>query len=155
MNSKQIALIGGVSVLVILGSVFAFRTFGGSNKNMPEVTPSPTVSYKPVEGVDAVLTPNAQKTKVTLALSGFDSRFSALEYELSYETDNNGTQGAFTADPIDISGQEEFEREIELGSCSTGGKCSYDKGVRNFKLTAKFHVEDGQVYILQQEFPTI
>ena len=153
--NKQTGLIAGVAIVILLVGVLGMRFIGGE-KNEETIEPTPTTAYQEVDdSVVATLTPNSGKTKVTLVISGLDSRFAQIEYELSYETDNNGTQGAFSNDPLDISGQDEFEREVELGSCSTGGKCSYDKGVKNFKLTAKLHTPDGQIFLLRKEFSTL
>lgn len=142
--------------MVILASVFAFRTFGSPKSKPSEITPTPAAAYKEIDSsVQATLTANSSQTKATLTISGLAGRFTNIEYELTYETDNHGTQGAFSTDPIDISGKDEFGREVELGTCSTGGKCTYDKGVRNFKLVAKFHASSGETFILRKEFPSI
>lgn len=150
--NKQTGLIAGVAIVILLVGVLAMRFMGGS-KNEETVEPTPTIAYQEVDdSVQATLDANSAKTKVTLTVTGLANRFTKVEYELTYETDNNGTQGAFGED--EIAG-DEFEKEVELGSCSTGGKCSYDKGVRNFKLTAKLHTPDGQIFLLRREFASI
>lgn len=154
--NKQTLLIAGIAIVVLLAGVFTVKFIGGTKTPEGDVEPTPEVVYQEVDGsVQATLVANQGKTKVTLSVTGLASRFSQIEYELSYETTNNGTQGAFSNDPIDISAQDEFEREVELGSCSTGGKCTYDKGVNNFKLTAKLHTSDGQIFLLRKEFESI
>lgn len=154
--NKQTLVIAGVAIAILIAGIFTMRFIGSDKGDQTEEEPTPTIAYQEVDdSVQATLTANSAKTKVTVTVTGLNSRFSQIEYELSYETTNNGTQGAFSNEPIDISGQDTFEREVELGSCSTGGKCTYDKGVKNFKLTAKLHTSDGQIFLLRKEFPSI
>jgi hypothetical protein len=156
MNNKQISIIGIVALIVIVGSFFVVKNFTQTSKSTEDSTPTPEVTYKEVDSsVEATIAGNKAKTKAELTIQGLAQKFSKIEYELTYQTDNNGTQGAFTNDPIDISGQHTFTRSIELGSCSTGGKCSYDKGVRDFKLTAKLHASTGEIFLLRKEFSSL
>jgi hypothetical protein len=154
--NKQTGIIAIVALVLLVGGIFAFTVFGGSKPKGPAVTPTPPASYKEVDSsVQATLVPNNGKTKVTLTITGLSSRYTKIEYELSYMTDNNGAQGAFSNDPISIENQNEFIREVELGSCSTGGKCTYDKDVRDFNLSAKLYLPSGEIQILRKTFPTI
>jgi hypothetical protein len=148
-------LIGGGIVLIILVGFIIFRMVGASSGSEEVVpTPTPTPVYKEVdESVKAELSLRPNGRFVDLTITGMDGRFSAIEYEVSYQTDK-GPKGALSgARPLPLkSGQDTFEKEVELGTCSTGGKCTYDTGVRNFKLAVKFHTEDDEVFILKKEF---
>jgi len=151
--NKQTILIAGIAIVVLIAGIFTMRLISGGGSAGETLEPAPTIAYQEVDdSVQATLAANSSKTNVTLTVTGLAGRFAKVEYELTYETDNNGTQGAFGEDEID---GDEFEKEVELGSCSTGGKCSYDKGVKNFKLTAKLHTPEGQIFLLRKEFPTI
>lgn len=146
-----------VAFVLLIGGIFAFTTFGSKAPKKAAVTPTPSVSFKEVDSsVQASLTPNPAKTKVTLEITGLGGKYSQIEYELTYQTENHGAQGAFSPTPIALDpGADTFSREIELGSCSTGGKCTYDKGVKDFQLSAKFHLPNGEVQILKKTFASI
>lgn len=147
-------------IVVLVGGVVGIRMFGAPREggvDIPaRVSPTQAPVYKDVTGVDVILKPNATNTQMSLTLSGLDGRFTGIEYELHYDTDK-GPKGALSGGkPIAMSaGQDSFTREITLGTCSTGGKCTHDKGVKNFKIFVKLHTSDGTVEILKKEFDAI
>lgn len=158
MNRTQL-LIGVVVIITILLGIVGFRLLGKGN-NTPggeDTTPTPSPAYQEVDAsVTASLVLSKNSKEVTMTISGLSGRYSAIEYEMNYQTDT-GSQGTFSgATPISIeSGADEFERQITLGSCSSGGRCTYDTGVRNFKLDAKLHTSDGSIHILRKIFESL
>lgn len=75
------------------------------------------------------------------------AKYSILSYTLTYDTETvpNGIQGQ-----SNISGDETFERQhIILGTCSTGGTCTYHHGVSNLKLTVTLTENNGNKLILE------
>ncbi|MCR4264383.1 MAG: hypothetical protein NUV98_06730 [Candidatus Roizmanbacteria bacterium] len=148
-------LIGGGIVVLILSGFFVFRIISGGQSTEEEITPTPTPTpaYQMVdESVQAEVVMQANGKYVDIIITGLDGRYESVEYELSYNTDK-GPKGVIGE--IKSSGEDEVEREERLGTCSTGGKCTDHTGVENFKLVAKFHTEDGEVFILEKEFEEV
>lgn len=159
MNKKTIS-IGIIIALILGGALFAVVT--GRSPGEPEskdnevtVTPTPTEKLKQVDdSVTADLVINKARTAVTMELVGLGGKYDGISYELRYASED-GEKGAVGGlkTPIPLKEEaDEFSREVELGTCSTGGKCRYDKGVKNFSLTIKLHTTDDKVEILQKMF---
>lgn len=57
--------------------------------------------------------------------------FQKLDYEVTYDSDlaPQGVIGSAT-----LSGELNYQKQIILGTCSTGGTCVYQTGVKNFNL---------------------
>lgn len=150
-------IIGG-GVLVIIGIIVAYTiTSSDGKKKDQEPTPTPAAQYKEVDdSVVATIEKASTGREITLTISGLDGAYTGIEYELNYQTDK-GPQGTFSGvTPIQLDNEADtFEREITLGSCSTGGRCTYDTGVHDFRLTVKLHSQDGTVYLLKKEFASI
>ena len=134
--------------------------FVGKGKNSHESIipqPTPTPSYQEVDdSIIATLAASANRKSVTMEIAGLAGRFTGIEYELNYETDK-GPKGTLSgATPIKLeTGADSFTRDIELGTCSTGGKCTYDTGVVNFQLFVKLHMPDGTVQVLRETFEQV
>ncbi|KKU91363.1 MAG: hypothetical protein UY21_C0010G0018 [Microgenomates group bacterium GW2011_GWA1_48_10] len=81
---------------------------------------------------------------LTFAVSGLpEGLVSSLEYTFSYETTNRGTDGGFSTRPIDINGETTYTKTVEMGSCSTGGKCVRNEGTTSVDLEFDFTTKDG------------
>jgi hypothetical protein len=159
MNKKTI-IIGIVSAIVIsVGAIVAYGAVSSEKEEkdsvQADITPTPTDKVTEAhESVVADLTINTARTSVALELSGLGGRYSGVSYELRYASDQ-GEKGAVGGlrTPIPLEeGADMFSRDIELGTCSTGGKCRYDKGVNNISLTIKLHTSDNDVEVLQKKF---
>jgi hypothetical protein len=66
----------------------------------------------------------------------------SLDYELLYKVQDGGTQGV--PGTIKLKGQTDIERELLLGSESSG-KFRYDEGVERGTLTLRFRNERGKL----------
>ena len=155
MNTKQLLLIGGVVLVVLIVSVLLLQ--GGKKPQAEVIEPTPTPAYQEVDSsVEATLTLNAANTAVKMQITGLAGKYTGIEYELNYQTDE-GPKGTLSGTkPITLaSGEDVFERPIELGTCSTGGKCRYDKGVRDFRLFVKLTTSEGTVYILKKTIESL
>lgn len=160
MEKKKLMIIsGGVLLAIVIASAVVW---GVGRKNAPETetaaTPTPTTALIEEEDdqVSVSLTKNKAGTAVTLTVAGLGGRYTGIEYELSYQT-NKGPKGTLSGSKpiVLIEGQDEFERDIELGTCSTGGRCTYDTGVHNFKVTLRLHTPDGNARIVREEFEEV
>lgn len=150
-------IIGIAAALLVTGGIVAFammRSGGNGTDTEEQVSPTPTPALQEApETIDATLTINAAQTALTVEVTGLEGRYSGIEYELQYMT-AKGPKGSLSGTkPIKLDeGKDTFTRNIELGTCSTGGKCTYDKDVSDFKLTLKLHTKDGSVQVLQKTY---
>ncbi len=74
--------------------------------------------------------------------------FRKLTYILTYDTDtiSDGVPGS-----VDLSGEAEFVRDgITLGTCTSGGTCTYHSGVHNIKIKVDLEDNAGVVTTLEQ-----
>lgn len=86
------------------------------------------------EGPYALIYPRRDGNALILNIKRTGS-YEQIKYELTYNSEgiDRGASG-------EINTKEkkgEYEQEILFGSCSTGGKCVYDKGVENGTLTLR------------------
>lgn len=91
----------------------------------------------------ATLTPGEDGHWLYLSVRKFEIEGAAsMDYELLYKLPDGRTQGV--PGTIDLSGQDEIERDLLLGSESSG-KFRYDEGVENGTLTLRFRNDKGQL----------
>lgn len=150
---KKMMLIGLV-VLIVIGIILYIlwaKTMSYSTEE-PEATPVPTTVLPTVsDDVKAELTVSPGKKDVSLKIEGFPTETQSIEYELRYTTGSGLPRGV--NGKITLNGEKEISRNnITLGSCSTGGKCTYDEGVTSIDVTLKFNSADGSS-IYQKTFP--
>lgn len=150
---KKIILIG--SVVVILVGIALYILWGrtmSQSAQEPEETPVPTTVLPTVsDSVKAELTVSSGKKDVSLKIEGYPTQTESIEYELRYTTGAGLPRGV--NGKITLNGEKEIARNnITLGSCSTGGKCTYDEGVTSIDVTLKFNSAKGSS-IYQKTFP--
>ncbi len=146
---RKSILIGGL----LVGSLL----FAGCGKSAPKGTATPTprvrkvdvnVNQEPIANRPFVqLVPRDDGHAVILNLLAVKKVSSNFEYEIEY---NSGSlvQGAFGEAAIDVA-KLPLTREILLGSCSTGGKCTYNPDVTGGTLILRFLSPD---YTLKNEW---
>jgi len=94
------------------------------------------------------LTLNLSTDKKTVSFTVKNiSQYVKLSYKLTYDTQSmpQGLEGQVT-----LHGENEFNRDITLGICSSGGICVYHSGVNNIKLEVKLDYPDGNSTFLQK-----
>lgn len=136
-SNKLNILLVTIVVLLLTGGFFAYQKFFTSNdqqENVQEVD----LNFDP-EGPYALLFPRRDGNALVLNIKRTGS-YDSIKYELSYNSEgiDRGASG-------DINTKEkrgEYEQEILFGSCSTGGKCVFDKDVENGTLI--FHIRKGR-----------
>ncbi len=138
-------------VLLIGGTLLA-----GCRKKAPAEEPVATqkprkvdknVNQEPVENRPFVrLEPRSDGKAVDLTLVEIKKTAGDLEYEVEYSA-GSLLQGAFGT--VDSLAGLPIKKEILLGSCSSGGKCTYNKDVTGGTLTLRFGNPD---YTLKSEW---
>ncbi len=150
-DQKKLLIVAGVIVVVLLlGGVFlANRKSSNSNQSTSSIKNEaviPTVD----SSVQVSLTAQKGNKEVKLSVTGIPNGTQSLEYELSYETSNRGTQGIITQ-PIDINGQSSWDKVLTLGTCSSG-TCVYDLVTSPISISLKFTGSYGQ-RVFEKQFP--
>jgi len=139
MKKKLPVILLVLGVIVFVGSLLLIR----GNKKGETIEEEGTVAEIPFEKRPiAALYPSEDghwlKMKITKVPTGFKS----LDYELLYKLLDGRTQGV--PGTITLSSSEEIERDLLLGSESSG-KFRYDEGVENGTLTLRFRDEKGKL----------
>ncbi|MBI4036991.1 hypothetical protein HY385_01045 [Candidatus Daviesbacteria bacterium] len=125
-----------IIVLIIIGGFFAYQKFIAAKQ--AQLVEEVDLSFDP-EGPYAIISPRRDGNALVLNIKRTGS-YDQIKYELAYNSEgvDRGAAG-------DINTKErkgEYEQEILFGSCSTGGKCVYDKDVENGTLT--LHIRKGK-----------
>ncbi len=81
------------------------------------------------------------KGEVVLKIKNIPKGTSSVEYEISYQTKGQGFQGVIGT--IKVDNQTEYEKEITLGTCSSG-HCVYHQVIGSLKLTLRFSGDYGE-----------
>lgn len=102
--------------------------------DLPPVASSVVIDWAAVKG---------KSNTFTLSATSLGAGYSGLEYEFTYETEGLIQGGNNGREPIDISGKDEFTREIYLGTCSSG-TCKPHKGVTKVSLLVLLTDGSGQ-----------
>lgn len=137
INNRLNVILIGVVLALFLGGFFVYqKVFVQSSVEQPvnEVD----ITFDP-QGPYALIYPRRDGNALVLNIKRTGS-YDQIKYELSYNSEgvDRGAQG-------DINTKEkkgEYEQEILFGSCSTGGKCVYDKNVENGTLI--LHIRKGK-----------
>jgi hypothetical protein len=151
--TKNKPLMIGLIVVIILIVIFAFTAL---TKNTSKISPStenvlpvgdvvPTVDSSVVVNVE----PLSGNKEITLTIDNLPKGTTSVEYELSYNAKGNVPKGVIGT--IDTTAGENIERKITLGTCSSG-KCIYDEGVTDIKVSLKFNGDYG-ARSFEKDFP--
>jgi hypothetical protein len=85
----------------------------------------------------------AKANTVVLSASGLGGKIVSVGYELSYDSQGliKGVQSG--SKPIETAGQDTFEREVYLGTCSKND-CKPDAGVTKVSIVLEFTDTNGK-----------
>jgi hypothetical protein len=141
-----------ISLVIITTGLIAFYVIN-SRAKVKEFTneeiPTPSVSLPTIsDDVKVDVKAKDGKKAVDIKITGIPSDIETIEYELIYQTGlglSRGVNGKRRVQDLPIE-------NITLGSCSTGGKCTYDEGVSEIDLVLKFNAPNGSS-IYRKTFP--
>lgn len=111
-------------------------------ETLPEADPSIVVS---------AAVSKAKANTVILKVSNLGSKYSTVGYELTYDSQglikgvNSGSK------PIEVAGQDGFEREVYLGTCSRN-VCKPDLGVSKVSIVLEFTDASGKRSQFSKDF---
>jgi len=135
-HKKYLIIVGVVILLIIAG----YWLFGKNKQTKVETTkPFPTEEVIPTvsSSVKIDLRDTANGKEVILSAGNIPSQTQTVDYELSYNTAQQGLQGVIGTINL-AEGDSAFEKKITLGTCSSG-TCVYHKVVGKIKLSLKFN----------------
>jgi hypothetical protein len=141
-----------VVLLIVVGVVVAKVAF--SPKKQAVVTEEEQVETVPEVDSSVVVEAMKSKTKdntVILRVKGMDGKMAKVAYELTYESEglikgvNSGSK------PIEVDGEDGFEREVYLGTCSKN-VCKPDPGVTKVSVVLEFTDTAGKKSQFSKEF---
>ena len=153
-KNPLIFVVPGIIVLLILG-FFLMKVFGGRNepKNVGKEEEVIEETLEPLDpSVEVNLTRSEVKDNtVVISIKGMGGKYVSIGYELQYESGGVGKGVTSGSRPLDVTGQDSFEREIYLGTCSKN-VCKPDLGVTKVDLVLEFTNKDGKKSQFSKEF---
>lgn len=128
--------------ILVLGAVFFFIARSTKETQAPLDESEKVAEVPLIDRPVATLTPSADGHWLKLKIEKIKISAITLDYELLYTLPDGRTQGV--PGSTDIKGESSFERDLLLGSESSG-KFRYDEGVEEGTLTLKFRNDMGKL----------
>lgn len=153
MKTKKYAVL---SIIIFLSVIVGFfliypkqkKTI--SNNLLKNNHPSDELVIPTIDSsVKVELIPLTNKREVSLNVDEIPNSTESVDYELSYQTKEQGLQGVIGTITLNNI-EKKFEKKITLGTCSSG-RCVYHEVVSKIKLTLKFTGNYGEK-IFEKEF---
>lgn len=135
LTKKQLMIAGTLLIIIFLAVFFVFRGKGNQKQELANLEPTETVIPTVDSSVQVNLTSTSAGKEVVLDIQGIPTGTESIDYELSYQTRQQGLQGVIGT--LAIQNESGYEKRITLGTCSSG-KCVYHEVVGKIKLTLKF-----------------
>lgn len=149
-NKKNILVFGGI-LLIVLIAAFVFLNQTKQSKNLPEkeIINSEMVIPTVDNSVKVDLQPLIGKKEVLLKIDNIPSGTKTTDYELSYQTKEQGLQGIIGTISLEED-EKNYEKKLTLGTCSSG-RCIYHNVTGKIKLNLKFSGDYGEK-IFEKEY---
>ena len=145
MGNKKLLISGGIGILILAIAVGGFFATRGSSNKAVVAGPTPTPAIVDLLPSDALsVSLKAQRNnQYVLTVDTIPERVTAISYEITYDTENKGTQG-IVGSPVSLKdGQTTYtNNQIIFGTCSRN-KCVYDQGVSNITINIRLTYKDG------------
>ncbi len=143
-DKKKLFLIGGAVVIILIIVVYfvAFRNKNASKPTTNEALPTEVVIPTVDNSVSVDLVSSTGGHEVTLQINNIPSGTQTIDYELSYNTKQQGLQGVIGTINL-TNGESSYDKKITLGTCSSG-TCVYHEVVGKIKLTLNFTGDYGR-----------
>ncbi len=135
LDKRMKMFVGGLVVVLLLVGAWLMTRKGITQNGSSNISPTEVVIPTIDSSVKVSLTLTPAGHEVELLIKAIPSGTNSIDYELSYQTKDQGLQGVIGT--INIAGDSKFDKKITLGTCSSG-KCVYHEVVGSIKLTLKF-----------------
>lgn len=153
VKHKMKLLYGGLAVLLLITGIIVYRAVAPAPDPVP-VEEEEITELLPEADPSLVVAVAFSKTKdntVVLSVANLASKYTTVGYELTYDSQglikgvNSGSK------PVEVAGQDEFEREVYLGTCSRN-VCKPDLGVSKVSIVLEFTDTTGKKSQFSKEF---
>lgn len=137
MDKKKLIISGVILLIILLGS-FVVMSRKSSTQKQTTVEALPTEEVIPTvdSNVRVDLVSSSAGREVTLQIKNIPAGTNTIDYELSYQTKQQGLQGVIgTIQPK--KGESDFDKSLTLGTCSSG-TCIYHEVVGKIRLNLRF-----------------
>lgn len=151
MKNKLPIVVIGLGILLGLTGFLVYRTLSSSSQ--PQQVDEEVVQ-EDLEPIDTNIKVDVRTVKantIVIAVSGMAGKVTSVSYEVTYESQgiiqgvNSGSK------PIETSGQDSFEREVYLGTCSRN-VCRPHPGVSSVTVVLELHNTSGKKSQFSQEY---
>lgn len=140
----------GVLVLIIIVFMVGGYFFVQKSNLTSEVEKATGVGVSNNQTVVVAVVRNSTKDNtLALSISGLQSNYMTVTYELSYSS--QGLIQGITSRPIEITGKEGFVRDIYLGTCNKN-LCRPHLGVNQVSLLLELTKLNGEKSQLSKDF---
>jgi len=150
---KQI-IIGVIVLAVVVGGIVAAKAMFSPKQSQIVTEEESEMETIPEVDASVVVTVSESKSKantIIINVTGMDGKMAKVAYELTYESEglikgvNSGSK------PIEVAGEDGFEREVYLGTCSRN-VCKPDVGVTKVSVVLEFTDTEGARSQFSKEF---
>lgn len=142
MDKKTLLIAAAVIIVLVVAGFVLMGRKDASKKVNSDNTPTegvmPTIDSSVKVNLEAT---GPDKKEVVLTASNLPQGTTSVDYELSYQTAQQGLQGVIGT--VDTTGKDSLEKKLTLGTCSSG-TCVYHQVVGSIKLTLKFSGDYGE-----------
>lgn len=156
MKNRKVIIAAALILLLAVGSASAYFLTQSGEPEKNTTVEEDVMEISPDDvGFDYEL--REDDTGITLTFSSLED-VETLEYDLTYTREietEDGTTEALGGVPgeFDVSDRDEFETEIDFGTCSSG-VCTYDTIVSDeISLIVKATFENGENGIFEEQIP--
>jgi len=141
-KKKLIILIGILLTVLVIGGVLigsrkAEKEEEIESNLLPTEVAIPTVD----KSVKVNLVSSSQGKEVVLMINGIPKGTESVDYELSYQTAQQGLQGVIGTVTL-TANESKIEKNLTLGTCSSGN-CVYHQVAGKIRLNLRFTGEYG------------
>ena len=151
MKNKMMFVYIGLAVVLLATGVVVYKVaFAPAPVAVEESID--TISLPEVDSAVSVTLESAAKANtVVLKVTGLASKYASIGYEFSYESKglikgvNSGSK------PLDVTGEDGFDREVYLGTCSRN-VCTPDAGVTMVSVVLQFTDTAGKQSQFSKDF---
>ena len=143
MKNKLPIVVIGFGVLLGLTGFLVWRTLSSSPKPQEVVEEIAQEDLEPIDPAIKVDVTTAKANTIVISVTGMGGKVTSVSYEVTYESAgiiqgvNSGSK------PIETAGQDSFEREVYLGTCSRN-VCRPHPGVKSVTVVLEFHNASGK-----------
>ena len=150
LDKKKKILVGGVVFILLFGGMLLLSRRDNSNGQKEETNSLPTEAVIPTisDDVKIDLVSSSAGREVALQIKNIPPGTQMIDYELSYQTAQQGLQGVIGT--IELKGESDIDKNLTLGTCSSG-TCIYHQVVGKVRLNLRFSGEYGEK-VFEEEY---